>query len=218
MSTIQPDLVGAHGIRVLGGQKDRSQTSSEEAGRDARAAIFHDGISAHDVASAHDRISAEVMLLFEGHHDRLLGYVLTFGLRRQDGEEVVQEVFLSLFRHLELGRSRSNLRAWLFAVAHNLALKQRMANQRWQQHAEADSLEQWRDPGPTPEEHAVSAQRQKRLLAIVDALPEQDRWCLYLRSEGLRYREIARTLGISLGSVSISLSRSFGRLMRAGEL
>ena len=201
MSTIQPDLLGAHAIRVLGGEQDREKTALAQAGRDRRAAT-----------------SCEVMLLFEEHHDRLLGYVLTFGLRRQDGEEIVQEVFLSLFRHLELGRSRSNLRAWLFAVAHNLTLKQRMANQRWSQHAEAETVEEQRDPGPTPEEHAVSAQRQKRLLAIVDVLPEQDRWCLYLRSEGLRYREIAKTVGISLGSVSISLSRSFARLMRAGEL
>lgn len=177
------------------------QRSLEQAARDAKAAI-----------------SSEVMLLFAEHHDRLLGYTLTFGLSRQDGEEVVQEVFLSLFRHLELGRGRSNLRAWLFAVAHNLALKQRIALQRWPHQAEPATLDQHQDPAPTPEEHAVSAQRQQRLLAVVDALPEQDRWCLYLRSQGLRYREIAKTVGISLGSVSLSLSRSFGRLMRAGEL
>lgn len=193
MSTTRPDLMGIHAL------------SSPH----PRAVQEGDGA-----------ITAEVMLLFEEHHDRLLGYALTFGLSRHDGEEIVQEVFLSLFRHLQLGRSRSNLRAWLFAVAHNLALKQRMANQRWhkQMDGETDQLEWHRDPAPNPEEHAVSAQRQKRLLAIVDALPEQDRWCLYLRSQGLRYREIARALGISLGSVSISLSRSFGRLMRASEL
>lgn len=193
MSTMQPELVGTHELAVL-----RSPGALD----------------------AHAVISAEVLGLFEEHHDRLLGYVLTFGLKRQDGEEIVQEVFLSLFRHLELGRSRSNLRAWLFAVAHNLALKQRIANQRW--HTQIDDgagmVEQHRDPTPNPEEQAVTAQRQRRLLAIVEALPEQDRWCLYLRSEGLRYREIARTVGISLGSVSISLSRSFARLMRASEL
>jgi len=196
MSTTRPDMLGAHAIRAMEPETKRSHAS-----QDTKSAV-----------------SAEVLLLFEEHHDRLLGYVLTFGLSRQDGEEVVQEVFLSLFRHLDLGRPRSNLRAWLFAVAHNLALKQRTANQRRRERAEPEALEQHRDPAPTPEEHAVSAQRQRRLLAIVDALPEQDRWCLYLRSQELRYREIAKTLGISLGSVSISLSRSFGRLMRAGEL
>jgi RNA polymerase sigma-70 factor (ECF subfamily) len=38
---------------------------------------------------------------------------------------------------------------------------------------------------------------------------------LHLRAEGLRYREIAGVLGISLGAVSLSLQRSFARLIRA---
>ena len=57
-------------------------------------------------------------------------YALSFGLPPHDAEEVIQEVFLSLFRHLRMGRSRRNLRGWLFRVAHNLALKRRMANCR----------------------------------------------------------------------------------------
>ncbi len=73
----------------------------------------------------------------------------------------------------------------------------------------------YRDPSPTPEEHASSMQRQKRLLAVVAALPQQDRLCFNLRAEGLRYREIADVLGISLGTVSASLTRTLARLMRA---
>jgi RNA polymerase sigma-70 factor (ECF subfamily) len=38
---------------------------------------------------------------------------------------------------------------------------------------------------------------------------------LHLRAEGLRYREIAEILEMSLGAVSISLSRSLARLERA---
>jgi DNA-directed RNA polymerase specialized sigma24 family protein len=49
------------------------------------------------------------------------------------------------------------------------------------------------------------------------ALPEQNRWCLYLRAEGLRYREIAEVLDISLGSVSLCLERSLARIARAAE-
>ena len=56
----------------------------------------------------------------------------SFGLRNEEAEDVVQDVFLSLFRHLRLGRSRSHLRGWLFRVAHNLALKQRTSLQRRQ--------------------------------------------------------------------------------------
>jgi RNA polymerase sigma-70 factor (ECF subfamily) len=73
------------------------------------------------------------------------------------------------------------------------------------------------DPKLNPEEQLLASQRQGRLLAVVAALPEQDRLCFNLRAEGLRYREIAEVLGISLGSVSISLTRTLQRLMRADE-
>jgi RNA polymerase sigma-70 factor (ECF subfamily) len=58
----------------------------------------------------------------------------------------------------------------------------------------------------------TSGQTLQRLRTVLRALPEQDRCCLALRAEGLRYREIAATLGISLGSVSLSLTRSLARL------
>src|SRR5262250_1365267 len=67
----------------------------------------------------------EVVSLFDQLRDRLLRYVISFGLPVQDGEDIVQEVFLALFQHLRQGRSRKNLRAWTFRVAHNQALKRR---------------------------------------------------------------------------------------------
>jgi RNA polymerase sigma-70 factor (ECF subfamily) len=48
-------------------------------------------------------------------------------------------------------------------------------------------------------------------------LPEQDRRCLSLRAEGLRYREIAEVLDMSLGAVSIALTRSLARIARSAE-
>ncbi len=157
------------------------------------------------------------MDLFEQFRNPLLRYVLSFGVSVHDAEEVTQEVFLSLFRHLQRGRSRKNLRGWLFRVAHNLALKLRYANQRCPDTTGFDrtKAERQHDPSPNPEEQFSSVQRRHRLLAVVEALPEDDQSCLRLRAEGLRYREIAVALGISLGAVSISLTRSLARLMRA---
>src|ERR1700685_4376800 len=76
------------------------------------------------------QMECEVIELFEQFRDPLLRYTLSFGISVHDAEEVVQEVFLSLFRHLQLRRSRKNLRGWIFRVAHNLALKQLYTNQR----------------------------------------------------------------------------------------
>jgi RNA polymerase sigma-70 factor, ECF subfamily len=162
-------------------------------------------------------IECEVMNLFEQYRNPLLRYALSFGISAHDAEEVAQEVFLSLFRHLQLRRSRQNLRGWLFRVAHNLALKQRCANHRSQAVAASDwtIAERQLDPSPDPEEQLSFTQKRNRLLAVLHALPEEDQCCLRLRAEGLRYREIAALLGISLGAVSMSLTRSLARLIRA---
>jgi len=64
----------------------------------------------------------------------------------------------------------------------------------------------------------LTNQRRERLQAVLRARPEQDQWCLSLRAEGLRYREIAGILDMSLASVAASLARSLARLSRADEL
>ncbi len=164
-------------------------------------------------------IELEVVALFDQYRGSLLRYSLTMGLSVHDGEEVIQEVFLALFRHLQQGKSRNNLRAWMFRVTRNLALKRRLANHKSPTGADpdVDRVHRRLDSSPNPEEQVLSAQRQSRLQAVLSALPEQDQSCLRLRAEGLRYREIARVMGMSLGSVSISLTRSLARLTCADE-
>ena len=74
-------------------------------------------------------------------------------------------------------------------------------------------------PHPTlnPEEELANDRKQRQFSSILQALPEQDRRCLYLRAEGLRYREIAEVLGMSLGSVAASLARSLARFQRVDQ-
>ena len=162
-------------------------------------------------------LEAEVIRLFDEFRSPLLRYALSFGLSVHDAEEIIQEVFLSLYLHLQLGRSRRNLRGWLFRVVHNLALKQRLATGKTAQAIQSgvSLMEKQLDPAPNPEELLAAAQRHDRLRAVLRALPERDQCCLCLRAEGLRYREIADVLGMSLGAVSISLTRSLARLERA---
>ncbi len=160
-------------------------------------------------------LEEEVVNLFDRFRDRLLRYALSFGLPIEDGEEIVQELFLALFQHLKQGKPRQNLQGWMFRVTHNLALKQRGQSRRNPQVALGPyEVALPVDPAPTPEAQLVRSQREERLQAALRALPEQDQRCLYLRAEGLRYREIAEALGMSLGSVSMSLGRSLARLGR----
>lgn len=167
-------------------------------------------------AEAESPLEQEVVALFDQLRAPLLRYAINFGLTVQDGEEIVQETFLALFRHVQQGKSRENLRGWVFRVAHNLSLKRRTSPALASPALDAD-ITLLADSAPDPEASATGAQQQRHLLAAFRALPEQDRRCLTLRAEGLRYREIAQTLGMSLGAVSMSLSRSLARLARASE-
>ena len=165
-------------------------------------------------------VQSEVLHLFDECAPRLRRYVGSFGLGADGTEDVVQEVFLQLFRHLQLGRSRSNLRGSIFQVGHNLALKQRAKTTRRQKTESAwdtSLADLVVDPGADPEQQLVEDRRGRRLRSVLLALPERDRQCLYLRAEGLRYREIAKTLDISLGAVAKSLTRAMARLMNADE-
>ena len=164
--------------------------------------------------SSSDLVAQEVAALFDQFRGSLLRYLSSFGLALPDGEEVLQEVFIALFQHLRSGKSRENIRGWLFRVAHNLALRRRNAIRRDSEAWAVAGAELVIDPYPNPEDQMASSQIQQRLLAIVEELPEQDRRCLFLRSEGLRYREIAEILDMSLGGVSLSLARSLARLAR----
>jgi RNA polymerase sigma-70 factor, ECF subfamily len=107
-------------------------------------------------------IEAEVMSLFEQYRAPLLRYAVSFGVPVHDAEEIVQEVFLALFRHLRLGRSRRNLRGWIFRVAHNLTLKQRYANKRLLDAVNDDPAiaALLADPSPSPEDSCSQMQRQ----------------------------------------------------------
>jgi len=163
---------------------------------------------------------AEVLELFDRLRERLLGYLLRFGpLSAEDAEDVVQEAFLALYQHLKLGRSRKNLTGWLFRVVHNLGLKRAQSSRRDSQRTVllTQTGDLVADGALNPEAAVAEGQSRRRLLAVVRALPDQDQRCLMLRAEGLRYREIAEVLDMSLGAVAKSLERSLARIARAAE-
>ena len=147
--------------------------------------------------------------------DSLLRYVLSFGLSVQDGEEIIQEVFLALFRHLRAGKSRRNLPGWIFSVAHNLALKRRHENQRLQNEIDSEGklVKSQVDPSPNPE--ALGTVRQRQSDCWLQFVPSRSK-IKAVCDCALKVSVIGKSpaiLGISLGSVARSLARSLARLM-----
>ena len=169
-----------------------------------------------DRAAMLEAAQHDVLSFYDEHAPSLLRYARSFGLSDEAAEDVVQDAFVALFRHLVLDRPRHNLAGWLFRVTRNLSLKQR----RRAGMSSADLftslvLERLVDPADTPEERLAFDQRHRRLQSVVQALAPRDRQCVYLRSEGRSYREIAGALGMSLGGVAKSLARALSRLASA---
>ena len=169
-----------------------------------------------DSARSSALIDAEVLALFDRYERPLLRYGWSLGLTPIDAEDVVQDAFFALFQHLRRGKSRENLPGWLFQVVRNLASKRRR-QMRLDEWLAGDVDFEPMDLERDPEAQMVEAERRRRWQLVLRAMPDRDRRCLLLRAEGLRYREIALALGVSLGSVAKSVTRGIARLVSADQ-
>src|SRR5207302_9648090 len=64
---------------------------------------------------------SEATTLYRELRKPLLRYLICLGLSADEAQDVFQDAFLSLQRHLTSGGSQKNIRSWLFRVAHNAA-------------------------------------------------------------------------------------------------
>ena len=125
----------------------------------------------------------------------------------------------TLRRALE-GRARLRegepLRPWVLGIARHVAIDARRRRRRERSvHApgpasdETESLvDQLADPGPTPDERAVSNERARRIAAALASLAAPHRQAMILfHVEGQGYQHIAEQLGVPMGTVATWLSR-----------
>jgi RNA polymerase sigma-70 factor, ECF subfamily len=155
----------------------------------------------------------EVAQLFEEARDDVYRYLLTLGLYPQEAQEATQEVFLRLYATLRKGELIRSQRAWIFRVAHNLGLKIR-AQKKDDEPFDANLEARLAGSTADPERSLLERERALRFHAAIEALSEQQRRCLYLRLEGLRYPEIGSALGISASAVGEFLRRAIVRLKK----
>ena len=158
----------------------------------------------------------QVTRLFEEARDDVYRYLLTLGLYPPRAQEAVQEVFLRLYTTLRKGEDIQNPRAWVFRVAHNLGLKIR-ARQQSEQPFDAEIRSRYTHQSDTPESELLDREKMLRFHDAVAGLSEQQKRCLLLRMEGLRYPEIGSTLGISPSAVGEFLRRAMVRLKKVRD-
>lgn len=159
-------------------------------------------------------IEADVEQAYRETRGAICSYLLCLGVPASQAQEVTQEVYLRLYQTMRRGEQIMSTRAWLFSVAHNLGLKVRSSERVFR--ALPPNLDRFTAVSSrTPEQSVLDREKMQRIQTAVAALSPQQRNCLYLRSEGLRYREIANVLGVSSSTVNEFLRRAIARLAEA---
>jgi RNA polymerase sigma-70 factor (ECF subfamily) len=156
----------------------------------------------------------QVTAAFTESRDDVYRYLLIVGLPPQEAQEATQEAFLRLHSAIRKGDQIQNMRGWVFRVAHNLALKSLARGRSWQP-LNPDLEQTLGDGTATPEAVLLHKERMLQLQSALRNLSPQQRQCLHLRAEGLRYHEIAEAIGIGVSTVGEFLSRAMAKLRKA---
>jgi RNA polymerase sigma-70 factor (ECF subfamily) len=147
--------------------------------------------------------------LFRQHGAAVYRFAVALLRHHQDAEDVVQETFLKLLRHLSAGGRTENIHGWLFTVAAH-ALRDRQRRQwRWLPW-DPDHERRVGPPRLLDEDGRIA-----RLRDVLRGLPARDRLLLALRAQGLSYADIAAAAGIRVSSVGQLLARAVERCERA---
>jgi len=158
--------------------------------------------------------------LYEVHRDRIYCFLVRKGLNPTIAQEVTQDVFLDLFLTLRTGKRIESEQRWLFAVAERTALdhwRRERYHMRVDFHSDLNTAADVPSSEPTPEAQAEHKQRLTRVASGLQNLSNEQRLCIQLRAQGLRYREIAGVLHISTSTAAEWIISAIGRLREQSD-
>ena len=191
--------------------------------REAQVPRVEDPGQGIDVALVGQAVRGELAAfnqLVERHQDHLFALVYRLVPDRDQAADAVQETFLSAYRNIASFHGGS-VRSWLGRIAINAAMDIQRARRRRpsQPYPELED-ESWQPPAESdvePEHQALALERSRMLAAALAALPFDQRNCIVLYDvDGYDYGEIARIMGVSIGTVKSRIHR--GRLVLRNAL
>lgn len=163
----------------------------------------------------HNTLEVQISELFILLRLPLYRYFLASLGSAPDAEDMTQECFLRLHRYLRKGEQVENARLWLFHVAHNLLLDRHKSARflrevtppSWQ-----ELIENYSDPSLDPEESLIKQQHYEFISDAVKELTSQQREVLFLKAEGLGYREIGEIMSLSTYAVAAHVRRAIAKM------
>jgi len=134
-----------------------------------------------------------------------------------DIDDLAQEVFVKVFHSIKMLKDQTQFKGWLYRIAVRVYIdEQRRWKKRKERYVSDEQLLETRtDPNETPVHHLEQEQLQRRLQEAVDRLPKEFRLAVALREmQGLSYKEIAKALNCSIGTVRSRIFRGRQHLQR----
>ena len=153
---------------------------------------------------------ADRLVAFEREHGQaLFGFARRLGLEDSEAMDVVQDMFLRLYRQLGTGRPMTNDRGWAYQTTYRLAMD------RHRQRRRHLSIVQRLAPGPTATSSSPSHDDRIAVWAAVDQLPPRQRAVIYLRYHvDLPFDEVGRALGITASAARSHATQAMAALRR----
>jgi RNA polymerase sigma-70 factor (ECF subfamily) len=156
--------------------------------------------------------------LVERYQNRLLNFIYRTTGDRERAEDLVQETFIRVYRHLHRFDQTKKFSTWIYTISSNLAkneLRNRSRNplvlfQTLMKNRDADTRPlEWEDNTYRPDDLFRKRHLKSQVDAAVDQLPEHHRTVFILREmEGKTYEEIAEITATNLGTVKSRLNRA----------
>jgi RNA polymerase sigma-70 factor (ECF subfamily) len=118
--------------------------------------------------------TGEATALYGELRKPLLRYLVCLGLSADEAQDVVQEAFLSLHRHLSACGSKEHIKSWLFRVAHNRARNQQNRYDRRFGRPLEDDMDSISGEA-TPEQAVLEKEKFRRLSQAMNELAETEK-------------------------------------------
>ncbi|MFO0915894.1 MAG: sigma-70 family RNA polymerase sigma factor [Pirellulales bacterium] len=121
-----------------------------------------------------------------------------------EAPDVLQQVFLQVFRSIDKFHAQSSFRTWLYRLAVNESLQYLRKNRRWRSHAEL----QWEPPAEIQDDQGETDRKEYLETALARIEPDLRAIFVLREVEKLSYPDIAEALQIPEGTVGSRLNRA----------
>lgn len=157
--------------------------------------------------------------LFFAFHKPLLQFARSFVLSPEVAEEVVSDVLMKVWENRRQLEEINNLKVYLYVSTKNTALKYLLKQQK-QVAITIDELNvEVQSPYNDPEQLMVTAEMSKKIEQAILSLPPRCKLIYKLiREDGLRYREVAEILNISIKTIDNQLAIALKKIGTAINL